>query len=645
MPWDDGLNEPFLTIAQWPDSPIRVLAGPGTGKTFALMRRVARILEEGNPPDRLLVVTFTRTAAKDLVRQLESLNVPGANRVTVATLHSTCFQMLNRGRVLAVTGRTPRTLVDFEKEFLLIDLQDPRFEGKREKRRRLRAFEAAWARLQTEEPGWPRDRVDRAFGRALLGWLHFHEAMVVGELVPETLRYLRSNPACRERRQLAFLIVDEYQDLNKAEQVLLDVLGEHANMCVVGDDDQSIYGFKYAHPEGIVEFPQTHPGTHEETITVCRRCPRVVVHMGNALIRENPRTQRHLRPRQGAPEGEAWAIQWDSLEAEGRGLAATIEHSVRVRDIPPEEIIVLTARRLIGYRVRDELRSRNIPVRSFFNEQALDNDASQERFTLLNLLAGPDDRVALRCWLGFDSRNGVPGTYSQLRRHCEHTGEQPRRVLEDLAAGRLDLPRTRRLIERYNSLVLEIRNLQGRRGQDFVQAWLPPENTELDELRALAIQTLRVTEDPGRMFDEIRYLITQPELPESPDSVRVMSFHKSKGLTARLVILAGCMEGVIPHIDERGREPEQERQLQEQRRLFYVAITRTSEILIISAPLFIDLHTASRILALARRRHGGVIETIFTQFFAQLGQYAPVALRGNDFLEQYLRVGPAVGRP
>lgn len=645
MAWDDGLREPFLTIAAWRGSPTRVLAGPGTGKTFALIRRVARILEEANPPHGVLVVTFTRTAAKDLVRQLENLNVPGGNRVRAGTLHSLCFAILNRARVLAVTGRTPRTLVDFEKKFLLIDLEDARFEGKREKSRRLKAFEAAWARLQTEQPGWPKDPVDRAFNQALLNWLRFHEAMLVGELVPETLRYLRNNPACRERRQFAFLLVDEYQDLNRAEQVLLDVLGERANTCIAGDDDQSIYGFKYAHPEGIIQFPQTHPGTHDETLTLCRRCPRVVVQMAKSLISENPRFQRDLRPKPGAPEGEAWAAQWDSLEEEAQGLAQAIEHSVRVRNIPPEEIIVLTGRRLIGYRVRDEVRARNIPVRSFFNEQALDNESSQERFALLNLFAKPQDRVALRAWLGFGSRNGVPGAYSRLRRYSEQADEHPRDILQQLSAGRLDLAGTSRLVERYSLLAREVEHLQGRTGLDFVQAWLPPEDTELDELRAVAIQTLRTTDDPLRMFDEMRYLITQPELPESPDSVRIMSFHKSKGLTARLVILAGCMEGVIPHVDDRSTTAEQERQLQEQRRLFYVAITRTTQILVISAPFFVDLHTASRILALARRRRGGNIETIFTQFFDQLGQAAPVVLPAEDFLGRFTAIRPAVRRP
>lgn len=540
MAWDDGLDPIFRGIAGWRGSPLRILAGPGTGKTFALMRRVARILEERNNPASILVATFTRTAAKDLKSQLRDLDIPGVDQVSAGTLHSLCFSMLNRAQVLRATGRTPRTLADFEKHFLLLDIRDRVFGGFRDKTRRLRAFEAAWARLLSERPGWPNNARDRAFHQALTSWLRFHEGMVVGELIPVALSYLRNNPTCQERRQFQFLVVDEYQDLNRAEQVILDVLGENANTCVVGDDDQSVYGFKYAHPEGITLYSQTHPGTHEETLTVCRRCPRRVISMANRLIANNERIQRDLQPLAGAARGDVWAVQWNSLNEETEGVAEAITHAVRVRRISPQDIIVLTARRLVGYQIRDALRQRNVPALSFFTEQALENEECQERFTLLNLLVNPRDRTALRCWLGFGS-NGLPGAYAALRRYCEQNVQHPRQVLEQLAAGVIRIPGTQRLLERFRLLERELAALQGLNGAAFVAAWLPPDNQELEELRVIAIRVVQTTPDPRRMFDEMRYLITQPELPESPDSVRVMSLHKSKGLTATMVVVAGVV--------------------------------------------------------------------------------------------------------
>ena len=123
MSWKDGLDPTSLRIAMTNASPLRVLAGPGTGKTYTMIRRVAWLLEEGVPPKRILVSTFTRTAAADLKRELKSLNVKGASSVRATTVHSLCFSILNRHEVLDITGRVPRPLLEFEKRFLLEDLK------------------------------------------------------------------------------------------------------------------------------------------------------------------------------------------------------------------------------------------------------------------------------------------------------------------------------------------------------------------------------------------------------------------------------------------------------------------------------------------------------------------------------------------
>jgi superfamily I DNA/RNA helicase len=108
--------------------------------------------------------------------------------------------------------------------------------------------------------------------------------MLIGEIVTVTLDYVRNNPLRAERQRFDHAIVDEYQDLNCAEQVLIDLLAEQGTLTVIGDEDQSIYSFKHAHPEGIVTFADGHPGTHDETLDSCRRCPTAVVALANHLI-------------------------------------------------------------------------------------------------------------------------------------------------------------------------------------------------------------------------------------------------------------------------------------------------------------------------------------------------------------------------
>ena len=231
------------------------------------------------------------------------------------------FRVLQEAQdVFDYLGRVARPLISFnqsgvmqfEAAPLLQDLGGQgNFGGKRDCTKRIRAFEADWARLQSEMPGWPTNPIDKQFHDELLNWLKFHNAILIGELVPEALRFLRNNPASPLLKAYDHVIVDEYQDLNKAEQVLLDLLAEHGDNSIVGDVDQSIYSFRYAHPEGIVEFNIAHVDVHDETLSQCRRCPKKVVAIADALIRNNhpPGAGPRLKPKPDNPEGEIHIVQ------------------------------------------------------------------------------------------------------------------------------------------------------------------------------------------------------------------------------------------------------------------------------------------------------------------------------------------------
>lgn len=288
MAWDTNLDpqSPAYQIAADNSRYIRVLAGPGTGKSFALKRRVARLLEGGVAPTRILPVTFTKVAAEDLHRELINMGVPGCEQIRGSTLHSLGMRVLSIQNVLAVTGRVARPLNRFEMEPLLYDLPNS-FGKKRAREKRIRAYEAAWARLQHDQPGFAQAAADVDFQNVLVAWLLFHKGMLIGEIIPELYRYLRNNPAAPERSLYDHVLVDEYQDLNKAEQAVVDLLSTNAALCVVGDDDQSLYSFKHAHPEGIRRFPQTHLDCAEHALLDCYRCPTGVVAIANALIGHN----------------------------------------------------------------------------------------------------------------------------------------------------------------------------------------------------------------------------------------------------------------------------------------------------------------------------------------------------------------------
>lgn len=644
MVWDDGLVGTARDIAATNDSPLRVMAGPGTGKSFALKRRVARLLQADIDPRRILAVTFTRNAANSLVDGLHALGVEDCENVRAGTLHAFCFSLLSQQAVFDFLGRVPRPIVTFSKSGVL------QFEGKamlddlgiagafgagRECTRRIRAFEAAWARLQSEEPGWPDNAIDRQFQAALVNWLRFHRAILIGELVPEALRYLRNNPNCEARTAYDHVLVDEYQDLNRAEQELVELLAENGSLAIVGDVDQSIYRFRHANPEGIANYNASHPGTHDETLDECRRCPSSVVAIADQVIRNNhpAAAAARLRPMPGNAEGEIHIIQWNSIDEEASGLAGFIRALIEDREILPEEILVLTPRRLLGYKIRDRLRELGVAVHSFYHEEALEGASAQRAFALLSLLVDVEDRVALRWWLGEGSPSNRKNAYQRLRTYCEQQGISPNAALGAVVEGAVRLENVGDLVRKYRELRDILAELEGRTIAELIDRLMPPGDEECAAIRETALIALPELESVDDLLGCIRTHVTQPEMPEEGNFVRVMSLHKAKGLTARVAIVAGCTQGLVPYEDTKLPPAEQAAVLSEQRRLFYVAMTRCTEVLALSSFSRIDRSLAWKIGARVIGGRSAVATTVASQFMGELGPAAPAARRGLQWAE------------
>jgi DNA helicase-2/ATP-dependent DNA helicase PcrA len=640
MPWNDGLIGPALRVAANRNSPLRVVAGPGTGKTFALMRRAARLIEEGTNPRRILVCTFTRTAADDLSREILNLGVTGANNIVAGTLHAFCFRFLAREDAFSDTGRFPRPLLDFETRFMLEDLKQQGLGGIRECRKRLDAFNAAWARLQSEEPGWPQEISDRRFHQILVNWLVFHRCMLVGELIPEAYHYLRNNPTCPERVTFDHVLVDEYQDLNKAEQTILDLLSGNGTLTVVGDEDQSIYSFKYAHPEGIAEFSQYHNNTFDETLLECRRCPQLVVDIANDLISHNlSRSPRTLTCLDENPEGEVYIVQWNSLQEEANGIAQFVNNRVNSGQVDPGKVLILAPRRQLGYAVRDALNDLGTHSHSFFNEEVFDGmpqnlqeSMTQQAFTLLTLLANPEDIVALRCWCGYGSNTLRSGSWSRIHNYCVTNDLSPKQVLEQLSTNSLRIANTNQIIMRFRDLQNQLQQLQNLQGQELIDSIFPEEDWA-SKLRGYAQIDEEDTCDAQALLERLKTKIIQPELPTDVEYVRVMSLHKSKGLTGDMVIVLGCIAGMIRGVIPQDVNPaDQQRFIEEQRRLFFVALTRTRQTLILSGVSSLPRDMAHRMRVPVRGGDATYARTRASMFISEIESSAPHPIDRQSFL-------------
>jgi len=579
-PWLDGVQGDWLPALIMSDAPlVRVNAGPGSGKTEGLKRRVQRlILDKQVEPQRIFVGTFTRAITSELT---ESLGNQVANGVTVLTLHSLAYKLLRENPV-ALAGRKLRFLLKHELEPMLYDIGGSLSNSSTqfERVRLLRKLQSDWA--QKRELG------EAEFAGELDRWLRLHHAMMIDEVVPLATRALANNDV--PGNQFDEVIVDEYQDLTRCEQDLVErVWSQNGSLIVLGDNDQSIYGFRDNHPLGIEEFSKRWEGKEilEINLPDNYRSARDIVGASNTLMAEAMSSKVPMVPQQPI-DGTALRLYWPTLDDEAAGLA---EYLKRRSDT---SFLVLVPLRILGYRIESAVGP---DARTAFSEEVLESPLLQERFTLATLLANPNDKAALRSWLGF--KGSVPEQSPQ--RNAEAYA-----VLINLGAPSLSLLRqivenqvtisglgSTHLKERAKRLLIFLE--QAPESPEDQINWLfdPDQAIEIaDEEKQrwarLDLMALRDTaldmikgDQPNlqAIVQELRYKIATRvplahETVEPP--VRIMTLHSAKGLEAETVIVAGLADQIVPgkSTDPADRE--------EKRRLLYVAVTRARSELLIS---------------------------------------------------------------
>jgi len=632
MVCDETLEGEYLRAVNHDGRYHRLLAGPGTGKTYTLMQKVCRLLERDENPRRMLLLTFTRIAARDLKRQLLNLGQPQAEFVRSGTLHSVAFSILANERVIQQMNREPRPLLKFELKPLRHDLAHGLGIGLTPIGEFQELYESAWARLQTDDPGWAPTPEARRFERSLIDWLKFHRAMLIGETIPLCLRYLQINPENQFQNAFEHVFVDEYQDLNRAEQVLVDEITGAGNLTIGGDDEQSLYSFKFADPSGILSFNQTHENTFDSTLNQSRRCPIRILQIANHLMGHIEGEERYVQHLGANPDGEIYVLQWNGMVEEATGLSTIIRHYQENRDIDPGRTLILVQRSQLADRIKSNLLEMDLPVISYFSNP-LDNLESQRRFALLSFAADNSDRVALRFWLGCGSNTFLRGSYARLIDYCSRNQIEPLDALRLLNEGEIHIPRTQVLIPRYIDLLEQSEPLHVLNGTDLIDRIFPIDIPDCVQIRQLALNECDGDVECAEMISRIRERLTQPlDVPEIRDSISIMSLHKAKGLEADMVIIASCVEGLIPYIDADSTPIEQRNQMEENRRLFYVGITRTKNILFISNFLYIPTGQAERMRLNYQTVRRGLGRVQASSFIHDLGPECPRPVRGMDFV-------------
>jgi superfamily I DNA/RNA helicase len=657
MAWYDSIDieSSAYKLASSTEHIIRSIAGPGSGKSFAIKHRILRLLEEGIEPTKILAITFTRTAAADLRKEISDIGVQGCEKIEVRTIHSHAMLLLRRSEVKEFTKRLPRITLEHEIDPALRDIECPAGSSVNDRKQLKKFYEAAWANLQEDDPGLPRNKAEEEFHEELITWLTDHQGMMIGEVIPLALNYLQNNPASPEIGKYHAILVDEYQDLNKAEQVFIHLLRGSADMVIVGDDDQSIYSFKYAYPDGIRNISDLYGEYFDINFNNIHRCPKRVTGMASALISKNPnRMLSELVPYEKNQDGLVDIAQWNNYEEEIDGIVTIIRNEIEKKFVSPGDILVLVPRRLVGYKIRDKLIAQGIPAKSYFREDVIKNNPVRRAYSLIYLLANPNDKISLRYLLGYGSTDFRMKQYKIIKSYAGGKSLPIRDILDNILNGKIEIKNISNLLKEYRKILIDLIALRDRLIQDptHIFEYFYQDGDEDEFYEIVSIFQKIVNKNPfvntnneidfniwiRHIVNELTETIAMPDSPDEENDVRIMSLHASKGLSAKFVIMASMIDDLMPFIPK--DEQDIQKTIEEQRRLFYVAMTRckSSESgypgrLIISS--FISIYGIDAVkmgISMENARHNKKVSA--SRFINDFGRTAPLAVLGNTLLHK-----------
>lgn len=619
-----------FAAAHAPDAQVRLIAGPGSGKSLTIEERVRWLLESGVDPDDIAVVSFTNASVIDLRLRLREYcrkhHQPGIDNVSITTLHSLALRLLRQAGLLEAYPTRPLVLDDWELENIY-DAEFGEAEGidskpRREKIRRY--YEALWstgvpnaATYVAPEPPIS-DEERRHFEVFHQPTARVYSAVLPGEIVRNCVQASASglmDPA--QLLGIRHLVVDEYQDLNPADLEFVDQLAAAGvTLFVAGDDDQSIYSFRHASPMGIQRFTERYPAAAPHALRHCFRCTVDVLAAATTLILNNQSPSRLPKAlvslyRTAEPQNAGVVYRWrfptanQEAQAIGSSCAALI-----AAGLSPREILILLVTRdnrvALWPRIKESLEQFGVPFDPPKEEGFSDSDVGRLVLAVARVVCSrdddghPEDLVAHRIILGVKRGVGI-GTCNRIRAFVIET---PNVSFRDLFYN--DLP------EGLNARAVTALN-QARTVCATIANWQPTDT--LGQRRAQLREIVRTTIDeeaagawdafaapliPDMTIAELRDYVwvdnaqqraevleavrRRLNIPEDPavaaalDRVRVMTMHGAKGLAARVVFIPALEQGLIPNQYQLPYPA----QILEAARLLYVSITRARAACILS---------------------------------------------------------------
>lgn len=610
-------TEQQAILAHEPGQHARILAGPGTGKSATLVAWLGD-LSDGAESPKLKLLTFTRAATAELAGKVLDHEALAAERPS--TVHSFAISVLLHNDGAGDFPQPLRMVDDWERDQIVEGSLARRAKvNKRHVRRLMQEMAAAWESLNEEED--PKvDPEERA--RFLAAW-NEHRT-IYGYTLPAELPYalltaLKDHPDL-EGIDFDLLIVDEYQDLNACDLAMLKEIA--ARGCAVigaGDDDQSIYSFRKADPEGIRRFDEDYPDAVTYPLSISRRCGRHILDWATSVIEGE--VDRPEKPRLNCPDeaddGEVALLAFAGQKAEATGITRLVKQLIDRGGLAPDEILIL----LRG----DHNGQFSGPIKETLEKEGIacsDPDAlkrlmaeTTNRWVLevMRLVENPEDSIAWASLLHLTS--GISKSFvDQVYEVAQSNGVSFSAALMQLrAAGFPDLPapsatKAETVIADVTGWLEEI-EVPDETPEDGWGQWIieasgdavvPVPSDELIELLGDLDELIETAEPLGRYLGQITPLGKDLAASKS-EGVRIMSMASSKGLTVRATIVAAVENDIIPR---------PEAPMDEERRLLYVAMTRATEYLFLTWSRSRRGPTArsGKGRALARRHHSRFLD-------------------------------------
>lgn len=597
---DALLNPDQLDAVVHQAGPLLIIAGAGSGKTRVLTHRIAHLISEGVSPFQILAITFTNKAAEEMRHRVTELIGPVADKMWLSTFHSACVRILRRDAAR----------LGYPSSFTIYDQSDAqrltgyviRDLGLDPKRFAPRTVHATISMLKNDLV-FVEDYAQRSaniFERKIADIYREYQArleragaMDFDDLLTVTVRLLRQNPDVLEHYQNRFqhVLVDEYQDTNAAQNELVLLIGaKHRNVCVVGDSDQSIYRFRGADISNILQFEEAFPDATVVTLDQNYRSTQTILDAANAVIENNQgRKPKHLWTDQGAGDPIV-RFHADDEGDEAQWVARTIAGLHDDGDYRWGDVAVFYRTNAQSRVIEEFFMRTGIPYRVIGGTRFYDRREIKDALAYLKSVANPADEVSVKRVLNVPKRGIGDTTIGKLDVYANGQGISFSQALErseDAGVGAA----ARRGIESFLELMARWRARLGDGPGPLLQAIIAESGyaAELEAERSIEaegrIENLSELVGSAQEFASVDEFLEQVSLVADSDQIDgddsrvvLMTLHTAKGLEFPVVFLIGCEEGVFPHLRSL-TEPDE---LEEERRLAYVGITRARERLFVS---------------------------------------------------------------